>query len=448
MESTIRQTTDVKHELDMTLTKEDLTPYLDTAYRDAQKNVSMKGFRKGKVPIQMIRKMYGRSIEQDAYDEAIQKQFATYVQEHDLHPIGQPSITKLDRAEDGGITFTIAYEVMPQFELGEYKGISAQRIYHITSQEEVDEELGRIREGQASLEPAESVADENHTAVVDLVRIENGEYLEEGAMRDMPVYLRRDNINRDLKSSLLNTKVGDTFTIDLPTGENEEMNTYEARVKEIKQVVLPELNDELAVKLMGEGSTVEGLTEYVRESINAEFERRYSSMFRDELIGKLVERHHFEVPEVIVNEVLHSFVEDMKKGKNKQLPADFDQAKFFEENRELAIRTARWAFLRDRIIEKEELKPEETDYEGLADIEAQRYGLSYETLLNYFKTSDSIRERILAEKTIQFLEDYAIITEVEDRELMAQQPPAGAPPVPEMPVEQETATSEEAGNEG
>lgn len=440
MESTIRQTSDIKHELDVALTSEELAPYLNAAYREAQKNVSLKGFRKGKVPVQMIKKMYGPALEQEAHDEAIQKEFAKCAQDLELRPIGQPVITRLDRTENGGISFTVAYEVMPEFQLGEYRGISAQRIYHITSPEEVQDGLRRFQEGQASLEDAESIADDNHSAVLDFVRLENGERLEEGAMRDVPIYLRREDVNKELKASLLNTRVGDTFTVELPTGENEEMNTYEVNVKRVSRVVMPELNDEFAAKVLGEGNTMNELNDYVRYSIESEYEQRYSTMFRDELIGKLVESHPFQVPDAFVGEVLRSFMEDMKKGKNKQLPENFDQQKFVQENRDMAERTAKWALLRDAIIAKEDLQPDDADYEGLAEIEAQRTGLPYETLLNYMKNTDAVRDRILAEKALQLLEDYAITTEIEDRELAARQPAPEAEPEPEQ--QEETASQE------
>lgn len=445
MEPTIRQTSDIKHELDVALTSEELAPYLDAAYREAQKNVSLKGFRKGKVPVQMIKKMYGPALEQEAHDEAIQKEFAKCADKLELRPIGQPMITRLDRTEDGGLSFTVAYEVMPEFQLGEYKGLPAQRIYHITSEEEIQNGLRRFQEGQASLEDAESIADENHSAVLDFVRLENGEHLEEGAMRDVPIYLRRDDVNQDLKASLLNTKLNDTFTVDLPTGEDETMNTYEVNVKRISRVVIPELDDQFAAKILGEGNTMTELNDYVRYSIESDYEQRYSSMFRDELIGKLVEKHEFQVPDAFVGEVLRSFIEDMKKGKNKQLPEDFDQQKFVLENREIAERTAKWALIRDAIIAHEDLQPDDADYEGLAEIEVQRTGIPFETLLNYMKNTDAVRDRILAEKALQLLEDYAITTEIEDRELAAQQPPVSAEPEPAP--QKEEAAEEQADTE-
>ncbi len=442
MESTIRQTSDVKHELDVVLTQAELAPYYDAVYRDAQKKVNLKGFRQGKVPLNMIKRLYGASLEQDAVEQAVQKEFAKYAEEQNLQPIGMPAITRLDKTEEEGISFTVAYEVMPQFELGEYKSLSARKIYHVVSDDEIEAQLEQARESQAVMEDAEAVTDENHSVKLDLVRLDDGQPQEEGAMRDIQVYLRRADVNPELKSSLLNTKVGDTFTIDLPTGENEAMNTYLVTVKEIQAVALPEVNDELAGKLLGEGTTAEDLREYVRQGISGEYDQRYSGIFRDELINALLERHDFMVPDVLVAEVLRSFIEDMKKGPDKELPKDFDQDKFIQDTRPLAERTARWALLRDRIIAKEELSADDADYEGLADIEAQRSGIEYETLLGYFKRSDQVRERILAEKALQLLEDYAIVNEVEDKELAAQQPAAEVPAENAEQEAEETASQE------
>ena len=221
MESTIRQNSSIKHELDVTLTKDELEPYFNAVFKEAQKNVSMKGYRKGHVPLTLIKKMYGASLEGEAVEEAVQQEFSKAAQGQDLRPIGTPSITHIHRTEDGGLHFTVAYEVMPEISLGEYKGLPARKIYHVIEEQEVQDELERVRENFATMEPAEQITDDSHTVTIDLQRVENGEPVADNAMRDVKLYLRRPDVNPELKASLLNTKVGDTFMIDLPTGENQ-----------------------------------------------------------------------------------------------------------------------------------------------------------------------------------------------------------------------------------
>jgi trigger factor len=221
---------------------------------------------------------------------------------------------------------------------------------------------------------------------------------------------------------LLNTRAGDTFRVDLPTGEGETMITYQVTVRTVQKAVLPELDDVFARQITGEEeSTVQDVIDLVKQTIEADYDRRYSNSFRDELLSHLLERHQLEVPQELVKQVLQSFLEDMKQGAKKELPKNFDQNKFVTEMLPVAERTAKWALIRNRIIEQEDLQADDADYEGLADIEAQRTGMDYEKLVRYFKGNEATKDRILAEKAIQLLEDYAIVSEVEDLEVMAQQ---------------------------
>ncbi|MDB5033649.1 MAG: trigger factor [Chlorobi bacterium] len=457
MESTIRQNNSVKHELDVTLMKEEIEPYLTSALKNAQKNVAINGFRKGHVPLAMIKKMYGPALMNEAYEEAVQKEFSRAIDEQKIVPIGTPQINHIHPTADGGLHFTVAYEVMPQVELGEYKGIPAKKIFHIVEEEEIQAELERIRENYSTTETAESISDSSHAVRIDLQRMVDDQPQEGNVMRDVRLFLNRPDVNQELKASLMNTRVGDTFRIDLPTGDEAEINNYEVTVQEIQKVILPELDDELAKKATQDpDATMADLNDYVKQGVEAEYERRYTGYFRDELIGTIIERHgNFDVPDVFVAEVLKSFAEEMKNGPKKELPKDFDQAKFAAEMQPTAERTVRWAILRDMIIDQEDLQADDVDYEGLADLESQRTGIDYETLLGYFKKSDKIRDRILAEKAIQFLEDYATVDEVEDRELAKEQTAALAAAQAASQeaetagtTEPETAETESSGGEG
>ena len=416
MESTFRETSGVRRELDLVLNQDDLSPYYDRAYRKAQERVQLKGFRKGKTPLNLIKKLYGEQLEGEVVESVVQEEFNKLMRESPKPPIGTPSITKLDRNESGGLDVTIAYEVLPEFELGTYRGLRARRFVHNVSEEDIEHELLHLRERFMGSEPADSVANEQHIVTVDLQKLDkDGAFLDGEVSNDVKIFLAREGINPELKALLLNTKVGDTFRIELPTGDNEAMTPYEVNVKEIHAAIMPEVTDEFAQQLTGDDSaTAESLREMIRSSIEGNYHQQYQRMFRDELIGQLVESHPIDVPDVLAQEALNHFVEDLKQGNKKELPKDFDRDKFEAEMRPVAERTVRWALIRDRIIEAEGLKPEEADYEGLAEMESQRTGIEVEKLLQYFKSSPQVADRILAEKSMQLLEDYAIIEEVDD----------------------------------
>lgn len=420
MESTTQEATGTKRDLAITLGKAELEPYITKALRAAQKNYQRPGFRKGNVPLSVIRQLHGPALEADAIEEAVQQEFARAVREQDLRPIGTPSVTRIERTEDGGVSFTVTYEVFPEFEVGEYKGLSTTRLYHIVSEDEINAEMEALRERSMTTEPAEVADDDNMIVTIDLAKVEGDTVTDEPSGKDLKIPLRRTDISAELRDALRGTKAGDTRRVELPTGENESPITYEASVKSIERVILPEVNDAFAQQMTGDPeSSVQDLIDLIKQEIESQFERRYTSGMRDDLVGQLIEAHDFAVPEAIVLDVLNAMVEDSKRGQNGQkgeLPAGFDRAKFDEEMRPLAERTAKWMLIRDRIIEKEELKADDIDYEGLAQVESMRTGIDQATLLKYFKSQPSTAERILAEKVLQLLEDYAVAQEIEDLE--------------------------------
>lgn len=421
MESTIHEASGTTRELEVTLGKAEIEPYINKVLRETQKNYQRPGFRKGHVPLSVIRQLHGPALEGEAIESAIQQEFGRLVGEQNLRPIGTPSITRIDRTDDGGISFTVVYEVLPEFELGEYKSLQATKLYHIVSEEELNHELDHLRERYVTEEPAESVEDENHMVTIDLHKVDDGVPSPEPGAQDMKLLLRRPDINPELVTVLRNTKVGDAVQVDLPTGENQSPIRYEVRVKEVAKAVLPELDDAFAQKVTGEeDATVQDLIDLIKQEIERHFETRYSGMMRDELVGRLIEAHDVAVPQVLVNDVLNAMVDENRRGQKRELPAGFDRAKFEQEMRPVAERTARWMLVRDKIIEKEGLAVDDVDYEGLAQVESARTGIDPATLTKYFKSQPSTAERILAEKVLQFLEDYAVLQEIEDTEAEAQ----------------------------
>lgn len=423
METTTHEHNSIRRTIDVRLSNDELKPYIDEAYKSAQKNVALKGFRKGKTPVNVLKKMYGNSIEGEAVEKAINDTFSRVAEEQELRAVGTPAIINIDRADDGSLNYTVMYELMPEFELQDYKGIAARRLYHIVSEDLVDEHLQRLQERFVKHEEAESAADESHVVTVDIQKLdEAGHPIIGEVSRSLPVQLWREDINPELKEKLLSSSAGTHFRIDLPTGEDEAPLPYEVTVTEVNRAIRPEINDELAREVLeDEGATLEELRSVARDGIAAEYEAQYRRYFRDELVNNLLEGYEFEVPEALVFEVLKSFEEDQKKGPNRELPSDFDREAFVEEMRPAAERTVRWALIRDRIIEAEGLTAEQSDYEQLAQVEAQRLGIGAEQLLAYFQGQPQIADRILAEKVMQLLEDHAIVEDVEDVEFAKSQ---------------------------
>jgi trigger factor len=428
MESTVLESSGVRREIEFSLTKVEYDVHFNRVLREAQKEAQLKGFRKGMVPMNLVKQLYGKQLESEAVEEAAQETFREYAQQTDPKIVGMPAVTELRRTDDGGLYVKIAYEVYPEFELGQYKGLKAQRIFHTVTEEEINQEIESLRERLSTLEPAESADDDDHVVTVDIQKLADGLPVIGEVTRDLRIFLKHENVNAELRRLLRGTRVGDTFRIDLPTGDGGETNIpYEVTVKEINRAVLPDADNTFAMKVLENTiATMEDLRARISESIEEQYNKLFSRIFRDNLIDELLSSHDFEVPHTMTYTVLEAFIEDLKREEKNQLPAGFDRKAFELEMHPTAERTAKWMLIRERIIEAHGITVEEVDYEDLAEFESRRMGIEYGVVLRYLKSQESTAERIMAEKVMVMLEDYADAEEIEDLTLKKQEEEAEA----------------------
>lgn len=427
MEAMQTATGPIQRDVHITLTAEEFAPHKNAIYRKAQQRANVKGFRPGKVPLSVVQKLYGKELDAEAAEAAIQKAFGEYAEQHNLNPFGTPYVIQIHTPKDGSLSFIIRYEVLPEFELGEYKGLKTKKIFHVVTPEEIDREVEWLRERNRTEETVDTIADENHTAVVDFQKLDDsGTPVIGDVSRDVPVNLRSERINPGLKEALLGKRLDDKVHITLPVGgeDGEKDIPYELTIKDIKQVGLPELNAEFAAKLTGEEeSDVEDLRDMIKQSIEAEYDSQYGRIYRDALIDQLITAHDLTVPGALVGQIINSYLEDEKRNHpNGELPKDFPYQQFFEEQRESAERVAQWLLIRDKIVEAENLTATDEDVDALARMDAERLGMEAQTLIDYYKGNEEITQRIVAEKVMQLLMDYSEVEEeIEDVEWQKQQ---------------------------
>ena len=420
MEATLKETGSIGREIHFTLTAEEFEPYKTEHYKKIQQRANIKGFRKGTAPLSLVKKLYGTSVNEEAAEEAVQKSFGGYAEEQNIQPFGTPYVSEIKHSEDGGLEFVVQYEILPEVSDVNFKGLKGTKLYHVVTPEEIEKEIEWLRERHRTEETVDTIADENHVAVVDFQKLdESGLPIIGDVSKDIPVTLKSEHINPELKEKLMGKKLDDKVRIELPTGEDEGHIPYELTINDIKLVMLPEVNEEFASKITGEeGSDVEDMKDMIKQSIEAEYEGQYGRFFRDTLVDKLIDAHNVEAPNALVGQILTSYLDDEKRNfKDGKLPEDFPMNQFYAERGPGAMRIARWLLLRDQIIESEDITATEEDYEALAQIDAERLGMEVSTLLDYYKENNEVEQRILAEKVMQLLVDYAEVEEeIEDKE--------------------------------
>ena len=426
MEVSITDINDVQKEIEVTASAEELTPHFEKAYKEQLPRIEIKGFRKGKVPLDLVKKLHGESIEQQSLDSIVNDVYRQLVRERNIQTVGDPVLTEMDYKRGEALKFRISYEIKPAFELKDYKGLTVEKLIHRVTEREIEGEILRLRRANSSLSPAAEVTDDEHVVTADIQEIDpTGNPLIGKKTPDVRLYLAEESVFEEVKAVLRHAAAGSALRVTVtprrdasqPTGRKEPTH-LEITVKKIEKVTLPELDADLVKKMTkGKYETPEEFLKHLREDLERYWQDRSERMLTDLLIGEIVRRHDFTVPESLVRTVIDSLLEELKdRYPSKRLPPGFDEKDFREKNRAYGVFQAKWYLVRERIIEAEKLGVDASDLDRLADQEAEKLGMDKNRLKTFYESSEAVKSRIVSDKLLSFLKAHATISErvVED----------------------------------
>lgn len=412
MERTIQELDGVRREVRIHLTNADLRPHYERAYVQAQAGITLKGFRKGKVPLPIIKQQFGRQIEADALESIADTEFRQVVAEGKLDIVGSPALTDIQKDPDG-VTFTIRYEVIPEFELGHYRGLVISRPVKDVSETDVDQEVQRICLRAATFEPAEEVSDALHIVTFSMRELdaETSMPILGAEPREERVFVDDDQVDMHLRNSLMNTKLGDTFTYVAETAdENQTPPSYQCTITDIQKVVPAEFTNDFVEQITnGRFTTTEQLREDIAVQLRAYYDNASRENMENQIVDHLVASHTFDAPESLVHNVIHHLFDDFKKRNEGNPEINGLTAHDLESQlRPPAERIVRWELIRNKIIAAEEMTITDEDI----DRAAERNNITADQLRMVMRQNRSIVDQLIAEKAIQTLVDYAIINDV------------------------------------
>jgi trigger factor len=416
VEVTINTLSEVQQEADIEVSQEELAPHFQEAYERFRPKAQLRGFRKGKVPLELIKKLYGEAIEQDALDSIAETLYRKAMDERNIQPVGRPALTNMDFQRGSHFRFKITYDIRPDIKLKKYKGVSAEKLIHAVDDEEVDRETLQVRRSNSTRSPAERVTDSNHIVTAEVQELDDsGTPLIGKKQGEVQFDLSDTSLAEEVKTALQQAENGGVYrvTISSSDADRPQQTQLALTVTGVEKVELPELDDALVQKVTGgKLSTVDEFTQSIRADLTRYWEEQSNTRLRDAIADEIVRTHEFAIPDSMVDAFLDSFLEDIKnRSRDKTLPANFDEKKFREENRAYAIWQAKWLLLKERIAEEEGINVTDDDIVQLAGEEAQRVGLPKDRLVQYYKSSGAVKDRLLSDKVISFLREHAKIKE-------------------------------------
>ena len=226
---------------------------LNKAYTKCRKNIMIPGFRKGKAPRKMVEAMYGATVfYEDAVNEIFPEIYAKAVVEQKIKAVGAPSVADMDTDENGNVILTVSTELYPEVTLGEYKGIEVPKQAVSVSKAEVDAEVAQMAERNARIETVERPAKEGDTVVIDFEGFVDGKPFDGGKAEHYSLKLGSKSFIPGFEDALIGAAAGEERDVNVtfPTDYTPELAgkeaTFKCKVHEVKETMLPELDDEFA----------------------------------------------------------------------------------------------------------------------------------------------------------------------------------------------------------
>jgi trigger factor len=409
-----------RHSLEVTVPAEEVERETEKVVEALREKVRLPGFRPGKVPASIIRSRFPGEVRQGVLEALIPKYLRQEVEKANLPLVGEPDIRDLDFEPGRPLRFRAEFEVVPEFELQEYRGITVTYSEPEVSEEDIDERLERLREQKAdyvNIDPR-PVADGDFA----VVRLESVAGVEGKPIRqeEMMLHVGDPDTLADFTENLRGMEPGEEkeFNVTYPEDYGEERlagRTVRFRVllKAIRRKELPELNDEFARDL-GDYQNLAELREALRASLRAEREFLAQQKAKNELIDKLVDMHDFPVPEVFVERQMEANVEQRMRElvahgvDPRNIKLDWDKVRAAQGER--ARRDVKASMILERIADREAIETtvDELDREIQRIARQQREPVpAVRKRLEQEGQLRRIASRIRIEKTINFLFEQA-----------------------------------------
>ena len=422
MQVTVNEVGGLTKKIKIVLPKEEVTKELDAGFRKIKNDARIKGFRRGKVPRHILEKTYGQQVRAEVAEKLVQATYFDAVEKEKLDVVAHPEIKTPVFEEDGSFSYEAEVDTRPLFDLLDYKGIEVEKEEISVSDAEIEAQIERLRKEMA---PLRSVEDrpvrENDIVIVDFDGFHEGVQMKQVHGENVNVDVGSGRHGREFENNLIGMNKGDESSreVDFPADSPNPVLAakkveFKIKVHDIKERVLPELDDEFAKDVGDEFDSLETLRQHISTKIQAEKEQSQEGTISDRIMQKLTAANQFEVPSRLVQHEINEYIkqteETLQRGGLSFEQAGVNRAEAEERYRETAVNRVRGDFILKKIAELEDIKVLDEDIDnGFARI-AQQYNMTVPEVKGYFKNRDDLLpliSELLNEKILKFLRQEA-----------------------------------------
>ncbi|MCP4682426.1 MAG: trigger factor [Desulfobacterales bacterium] len=433
MKTKVEDITPVKKKILVEIETREVDKKLNETYGELGKKAKVPGFRPGKVPRKILESRFGNQVEQDVTRDLINDSLPKALEEIETFPLGAPILEKGPLKSGQDFKYSAIMEVRPQFELKDYLGIEVEKEKFSVTEKDIQKGLDQIRSSHGKLVPIEPdrPVKKDDYVVLDYGGFEGGQALDDVKASNFLIHVGGNEFHPKFEESLIGLKKDSEAEIDVDFEENHynlklagKSVNFKVKILEIKDLELPEINDEFAKNLGADFNDLKELKAKVEESISQQEEERIDKELKQRLLEKISASVEFELPQILIESETNYSLEQVKQNLTRSgsslEKAGLSEEKLRENFRPTAEKRTKEMLILGEISSRDKITVTEEDLaKGFAQL-AAKSGQSVDMIKKVYKTrnlEDSLRQELLEEKTLNYLVEHASISIVESKAL-------------------------------
>jgi len=416
----------LKRAYEITITGDDLESRVAEKLEEARPEIEMKGFRKGKVPMALLKKQFGPRLMGEAMQEAVDGAMQGHLEESGDRPAMQPEVKMVneDWKEGDDVVVAMSYEKLPEIPDVDYKSIKLERMTVAPADADIDEALGNLASSVQNFDTKKGgKAADGDQVVIDFKGLLDGEAFEGGTAEDYPLVLGSNSFIPGFEEQLIGAKKGEEKALDITFPEEYGAEhlagkavVFEVTVKEVKKPVPAEIDDEMAKKYGAED--LDALKGQITERLQAEYTGAARAVMKRKLLDQLDEKVSFELPPALVDAEANQIAHQLWHEENPEVEGhDHPEIEPTDEHRKLAERRVKLGLLLAELGQKNDIQVSDAEMSQAIMAQARQYPGQERAFFEFVQKNAGAQQQIRAplfeDKVVDFVFEMSDVTDKE-----------------------------------
>ncbi|MEA3279071.1 MAG: trigger factor [Thermodesulfobacteriota bacterium] len=430
MEVTVENLNSVKKILHIEIPEDVVVRELDLAYKNLKKTAKIKGYRPGKAPRSVLERLFKKSVHSDVSSKLLQDSLVDAIRKNELKIVGTPQIDPPELDAKGPYKYDATVEVTPEIGDIDFKGLNLKKTLYKISDEEINAQLKMLQKNLAQLKTIEEDRSlkEGDFVLIDYEGFKDGKpFAETQKTENFTLEIGKGKIAKEFDEQLIGMKKGDIREININFPEDYSNKnlanldiSFQVKLNEIREEVLPEINDEFA-KELGNYKTLNELKGVITDNVKQGYDKRTEQELSEQIFSALIAKNDFEVPDVMAEYELDSIVAEVERSlaySNRSMEqTGLTKEGIKEKYRDTAVKQVKRHLILDRIMDQEKLILADENLEkGFKDM-SKTFGKPVDEIKDFYNENNDnlelLKNTLLEKQTVKFIIDNSNIEDVE-----------------------------------